>query len=328
MVRRQPSPASCLTTYGPHVFDEDRMSFSEHNALPSEPFDTREPSSIAPEKDGSILSYEAAQTGELQRGASALPFDEPQRPLLPEDLRVPWGWIDLLLLGFAYVGLMVVTIMGLAILGWSRNWTLSDKTFFVIFDQLIVSLVILGYLAAQLRVRFNLPFWRTLGWRPLTISKTPPAVVYLGLICSGFMLSIVVQLSSVAVGTKAKLPIESFFQDRRTALFLMLMSVLLAPLFEETIFRGYIYPVVARSFGITTGIIATGTLFGLLHAEQLWGGWGQIGLLVLVGIVFTWLRAVTKTVLASYLVHLSYNSFLFFAFLFTAQGLRSLPAGK
>lgn len=141
------------------------------------------------------------------------------------------------------------------------------------------------------------------------------------------MLSIVVQLGSIAVGTKAKLPIETFFQDRRTALLLMLMSVLLAPLFEETVFRGYIYPVVARTFGITTGIIATGTLFGLLHAEQLWGGWGQIGLLILVGIVFTWLRAVTKTVLASYLVHLSYNSFLFFAFLFTSHGLRSLPSG-
>ena len=51
------------------------------------------------------------------------------------------------------------------------------------------------------------------------------------------------------------------------------MGVLLAPVLEETIFRGYIYPVVARSFGINAGILVTGTLFGLLHASQLWGGW-------------------------------------------------------
>jgi hypothetical protein len=44
-----------------------------------------------------------------------------------------------------------------------------------------------------------------------------------------------------------------------------------------------------------------------------------------VGIIFTWARAVTKTVVASYLLHLSYNSFLFFAFLVTSDGFRSLP---
>ncbi len=58
----------------------------------------------------------------------------------------------------------------------------------------------------------------------------------------------------------------------------MLIAVLLAPVVEETIFRGYIYPVIGRSFGMVWGIVATGTLFGLLHAEQLWGGWGQIAL--------------------------------------------------
>ena len=164
-----------------------------------------------------------------------------------------------------------------------------------------------------------------MGWRPLETGKAPRGIAYLGFIGGGFLLSLLIQLASATVEPKGKLPIEAFFQDRRTALFLMLMSVLLAPVFEETIFRGYLYPVVARSFGVGAGIMATGTLFGLLHAEQLWGGWVQIGLLVVVGIFFTWVRAITKTVVASYLLHLSYNSFLFFAFLVTSHGLRSLP---
>lgn len=307
------------------------MSFIDSDGGPSESPGSGQHPTPAPE-DQSILSYEVVQRGD-QKPDSFLPagpspqFQALQRPLAG-DLRVPWGWVDLALVAFLWFGVTVLTFFGIVILGSSRSWSAADKSFFAIFDQLVVSLVILGYLAAQMRVRFNLPFWRTVGWRSLVADgKTPRAVLYVGLVCGGFMLSIIVQLGSLAVGTKAKLPIETFFQDRRTALLLMLMSVLLAPLFEETVFRGYIYPVVARTFGITTGIIATGALFGLLHAEQLWGGWGQIGLLILVGIVFTWLRAVTKTVLASYIVHLSYNSFLFFAFLFTSHGLRSLPSG-
>jgi membrane protease YdiL (CAAX protease family) len=39
----------------------------------------------------------------------------------------------------------------------------------------------------------------------------------------------------------------------------------------------------------------------------LWGGWGQIALLILVGVVLTWVRARTGTVAASYFVHLGYN---------------------
>lgn len=107
----------------------------------------------------------------------------------------------------------------------------------------------------------------------------------------------------------------------------MLMSVLLAPMFEETIFRGYIYPAVARRFGIAASVAFTGVLFGMLHAPQLWGGWAQIGLLILVGIIFTYARAKTGTVVASYLLHLSYNSSLFFGFLVGSHWLRVIPAG-
>ena len=66
-------------------------------------------------------------------------------------------------------------------------------------------------------------------------------------------------------------------------------------------------------------------LFRSLHAAQLWGGWGQIALLVVVGIIFTYVRAVTRTVFASYLLHVSYNSFLFIAYAISTHGFRHLP---
>jgi uncharacterized protein len=264
---------------------------------------------------------------QLSRGPIA-----PQGPL-PEDLRVPWGWIDLVFLVVFWIGGTVVATIALAIIvqsrgiGWMQLQQSSRKmSAFLIVDQLAISLFLMIYLVLYVRLRFDAPFWRTLGWRELESARSGwRAMAYLRFILLGFVLSAFVQLASAVFPAKTKLPIENFFQDRESALLLMFMSVLLAPVVEETIFRGFIYPVVARSFGIGASVIATGVLFGLLHAEQLKGGLWQIALMMVVGVVFTWIRAAKRTVLASYLLHLSYNSFLFLAFLLSPDGLRSLP---
>jgi membrane protease YdiL (CAAX protease family) len=252
----------------------------------------------------------------------------------PEDLRVPWGWTDLLLL-------ILITVTGMFLISFFEIWVFGlfgisfqqirssagIQGLFLIVNQLLLSLGVLLYLAAQMRVRFQSPFWRTIGWRPLETSQIPRRVAYLGFVLAGILLSMLVSFVSGLFVTKTKLPIEALLQDRWSAVFFLLLSVTIGPVFEETVFRGYIYPVLARSLGVTAGIFGTGIFFGLLHAQQLWGGWPQIVSLVVVGIVFTYVRAVTRTVVASYLLHLSYNSFLFIAFLVGTHGLRHFPPG-
>jgi uncharacterized protein len=260
------------------------------------------------------------------------PFAPVVPPVVPADIRVPWGWFDLLLLiliavlGSFGVGLLVA--LGAGALGVNmahlKNST-SEQSLFLIVSQVAISFLLLAYLAAQMRLKFDSPFWRTIGWKPLDTGATPRPAAYFSFVLGGFLFAVFVQLASALVGTKAKLPIEVFFQDRRSALLLMLMGVLVAPVVEETIFRGYLYPVIARTCGVTVGIFTTGILFGLLHAPQLKGGWGQIGLLMVVGIVFTYARAVKGTVLASYLLHVSYNSCLFIEFIISSHGLRQFP---
>jgi len=253
---------------------------------------------------------------------------------VPEDLSVPWGWLDLLLLALislaVFLGLAVLLMVSLALVHLSfaeiQTSPRLSGILNVIADAFLFGALI-GYLALQMRLRFRAPFWRTVGWRPLETVRFSPGLSYLGLIALGFLLALVVQTGSVLFGTKAKLPIEKLFQDRPTVIFVLGLSVFMAPLVEETIFRGYLYPVVARSFGRGVGVIATGTLFGLLHAAQLWGGWTQIALLVFVGLVLTYVRATRKTVLASYLVHLGYNFTVSFGFLVSTHGLKVLPPG-
>lgn len=251
---------------------------------------------------------------------------------IAEDLRTPWDWIDLITFALLAVGgtftISVVLVLVCSAFGIGPaqlRASASARSYFAIVNQVVLSLVLFGYLVTQTRLRGRLPFWRTIGWRPLPAGVVSKPTACAGLIAAGLLLSMLVQFASGLSQPKAELPIETFFQDRGSALLLMVISVALAPVVEETIFRGYIYPVIARHFGITTSILATGALFGLLHAPQLWGGWIQIGLLILVGIVFTYVRAVTRTVLASYLLHVSYNSFLLIAFLLGSHWLRSPP---
>jgi membrane protease YdiL (CAAX protease family) len=251
---------------------------------------------------------------------------------IPEDLRTPWDWIDLITFALLVVGgtftisvLLVLVFSAFGIGPAELRASATARSYFAIVNQVVLSLALFGYLVTQTRLRVRQPFWRTIGWRPLPAGRVSKSLACAGFIAAGLLLSMLVQFASGLTRPKGELPIETFFQDRRSALLLMAISVTLAPLVEETIFRGYIYPVVARHFGITTSIVATGTLFGLLHAPQLWGGWLQIGLLILVGIIFTYVRAATRTVLASYLLHVSYNSFLLIAFLLGSHWLRSPP---
>jgi membrane protease YdiL (CAAX protease family) len=79
---------------------------------------------------------------------------------------------------------------------------------------------------------------------------------------------------------------------------------------------------------VVVGIFTTGILFGLMHGEQL--GWTLplVSLLIFVGIVFTFVRARTGSVFASYMLHLGYNSFIAVTALIGTKGFTKFPPGS
>jgi membrane protease YdiL (CAAX protease family) len=161
---------------------------------------------------------------------------------------------------------------------------------------------------------------------------------------SGCGLSIFVVIASSRVKDVDHVPIQELFKSRAGAFSLMAMAVLVAPLVEETVFRGYLYPVFVRitsavlryygmefssatRTGVVTSIMLTGMLFGLMHAPQLGWTWGLVSLLTLVGVIFTFARAWTGTVVASFLLHLGYNSMIAFTSIIATKGFTHLPGG-
>jgi len=268
---------------------------------------------------------------EFRLGLQFDPQPIPDRPSRV-DSRTPFHWMDLVYLMLFYfvsggVLTLIVAAGAFVFFGISPSQLKTSTAAWasvMIISQALLSAATLAFLYAVVRGRSAAPFWQVMGWRGFRNMALSASVV-LRYVFGGFALAVVVGWLGNFVGRESGIPMEELFRSRQSVLMLMALGILVAPLVEETIFRGCIYPVIARKFGITTGIVATGALFGLAHAQQLGGAWGQIGLLICVGIVLTYIRARAGTVAASYFVHLGYNTILFVGFFIATGGLRHLP---
>jgi membrane protease YdiL (CAAX protease family) len=249
----------------------------------------------------------------------------------PPDLRVPWNWGDVGLFFFFYfVSTIIISVIILAgaaaVMHIGVPELMKHTTLFItlsIIGQAVASIVTMFYFWLLTRVRQADKFWVTMGWWPLdgTATTSSHALRY---VFGGVGLALLSSLADAVIGEPKNIPFKQFFESRQSILMMMGLGILIAPLVEETMFRGFLYPVAARSFGIVGGIISTGVLFGGFHALQLWGAWAQIAVLMGVGIILTWIRARSKSVLASFLVHISYNTTLFVFFVIGSHGLKNL----
>ena len=82
-------------------------------------------------------------------------------------------------------------------------------------------------------------------------------------------------------------------------------NVLLAPLVEETIYRGYALPLLSTHVGVTWAVVITCTFFGLLH----WPGgiWYMLLTGVVAGGAFAGLSLWRGGILSPFAAHLALN---------------------
>jgi membrane protease YdiL (CAAX protease family) len=70
-------------------------------------------------------------------------------------------------------------------------------------------------------------------------------------------------------------------------------------------------------------VAATGILFGFTHGAQLGYAWSPLLLICVVGILFTWVRARTGSLVASFLAHSAYNATLFVQLYIATSGFHN-----
>ncbi len=106
------------------------------------------------------------------------------------------------------------------------------------------------------------------------LRRTPPGKT-LGLaILFLFAAYPLIDLASLPFGKGRPQEIVQFFletllqPDRRPVIITLTMGVLIAPVAEELIFRGYIYPIVKRYLGIVAGVAVNSALFAAIHMDK------------------------------------------------------------
>lgn len=129
-------------------------------------------------------------------------------------------------------------------------------------------------------------------------------------VVAGVALAFFVMMAQTVLPMPKSVPFELYFRDPTGAWLMAIFGTAVAPFVEEMFFRGFLYPVLARSLGMIAGIVLTAAGFALLHQGQLAHAWVPLLLLFFVGLVLTIARARTGSVAPGWLIHVSYNTTL------------------
>jgi membrane protease YdiL (CAAX protease family) len=326
-----------------NLFDDNPVT--PNHPEPQNPDSSSESSAqLNPEPASPEVHASALQEGQLSGDpihlAASVPPSWPVAPApakseVPEDLRISWSWLHFIVFivfgAFSLAAVQVVLLLYYAPVRHMRNQADIER-FVLSKPQLAVGSMVIWYglillfLYVTLSAVQGTPFWSLLGWRKIGNREATHwprnPWIYLGFGC---VLSILVFAATAKMQAPEDVPIEELFHYKNTAMLFMAMAVLVAPLVEETVFRGYLYPLFAKSFGVAASIIVTGVLFGLMHGAQLGWTWGLVLVLIAVGVVFTFVRARTGSVFASFLLHLGYNSTIAVSTILATQGFTKLP---
>jgi membrane protease YdiL (CAAX protease family) len=177
-------------------------------------------------------------------------------------------------------------------------------------------LLTLAFMVSIVKRVPNQNFWRAIRWN---WPKNWGAYVM-----AGIALSLALQGLAHFLPIPKELPMDRFFRTQAEAWALSLFGMTLAPLLEELFFRGFLYPVLVRRFGVVSAVLATALGFSLIHAPQLGRAWGPVLVIFIVGFALTITRAMTKSVAAGLIMHIAYNGTLSILLFAGTDGFRHL----
>jgi uncharacterized protein len=170
----------------------------------------------------------------------------------------------------------------------------------------------------------------------------------LRLIPIGLILSVSVQAISSLISLPKSIPMDDFFRTPSDVWLVAAFGTLLAPLFEEILFRGFLLPGFAIAYdwlslprtpaareqwrsnnkltrpSLVFSAVLTSILFAALHGQQTAFTWPVLLLLFGVSLVLSYVRLRLRSVMASTLIHVSYNATIFIFVFIVTGGFRHL----
>lgn len=213
-------------------------------------------------------------------------------------------WVtSLVLLVFMQVAVAVPYVVYKTTSGGSTAGLEKDPTliFFSILGVVPAHLLTLLIVWLLVTNRGQRPFWQTLGWS-FPENFGPWKTIALAVV----LLGMGVLFTQFLGGKETSLDqiINSSLKARFATAFLAFAT---APLVEELIFRGVLYPALQRAMGIIAAVAIVTVLFAGIHVFQYYDNFGVVAVITMLSLSLTLLRAFTKRLLPSFVIHLVFN---------------------
>lgn len=224
---------------------------------------------------------------------------------------------------FTLVAILVFTLAALFIartFPQYRNASFTDlatSAAVVIGAQTAAYPVVLLFIFFLVRTRSKQPFGKAMQWNW-------PGMLAPAFVIGGVVLALVIESLARFLPIPKSLPMDTYFRDASSAYMMAAFGMTLAPILEELFFRGLLYPLLRRSFGLIAGVILTAAAFAAIHGAQLGYAWAPVLSIFVVGLAFTLVRVRTNSVAASFLMHCGYNFALFAALWVASDHYRHL----
>lgn len=208
-------------------------------------------------------------------------------------MKHPWNYFSIFLL-------VIIAFGGNLLLSFLFGSYFDSRPFLGYFIQTVVFIFAIS---SCLLFNPSKAHLENIGFRKVPFFKTLGLVVFfwiLSLVIFGLLVSLFGEFYGVqSQGSHLEIFGSSLIQKIGFAL----LAVIVAPILEEIIFRGIIFPWMMQWLPIPLAIILNGILFSLLHLEfQSWIA------MSLIGMMLAFLRYKTKSIYPSILYHFLNNS--------------------
>ncbi len=237
-----------------------------------------------------------------------------------------FGWKEIKFLDFELIDMVLIIAGGFVVLGevvsplfsislvelFSKNFSnelsQSLKIFFGYIFMAIPPLWIVYYQIKSLKGEFNLnkDYFQ---FNFIPIKKAIINGIQGWLTIVPFVLLISLIMNSLIDNQNGSNPLLEIVLNNNNYLSFFLLFVtttIIAPLFEETIFRGVLLPTLSRDFGIIAGIIVSAFIFALAHLSL-----GEMPPLFVLGIGLGITRIASGSLLSSVIMHSLWNGLTF-----------------
>ena len=223
----------------------------------------------------------------------------------------PWGILQALLLWLLSVALIIIlpvfSILPYVVYQMMKQAQLYDPTkdsnviflsILAVFPAHILTLLIVWLIVTN---RGRRPFLQNLGWTwpdnfgPWKCVGLAVLLLLMGVLFTWLFGGPETQLEQI---------VKSSLKARFVLAFL---AVITAPLVEEIIYRGILYPAVQRTFGMLWAVGVVSILFAGVHVFQYYNNFAVVSVIAVLSVTLTLVRARTRSLLPCFVIHLVFN---------------------